>query len=173
MSLVVFLKGVNVGGHRRFRPSLLARELAHLGVINVGATGTFVVRERVGRAKLRKEIARRLPFETEVMVCEGADVLRLAAADPFAGQPSGRDLVRFVSVLANRPRISPTLPLALPAEGEWSLRVLELRERFVLGLYRREMRAIGFLGQLEKVFGVPLTTRSWSTIETVARLLSS
>jgi hypothetical protein len=33
------------------------------------------------------------------------------------------------------------------------------------------MRAIGYLGQLEKVFGVPVTTRSWSTILAVARIL--
>jgi len=37
MSLVLFLRAVNVGGHQVFRPSLLARELAHLGVINLGA----------------------------------------------------------------------------------------------------------------------------------------
>src|SRR4051794_3057989 len=28
MALVVFLRGVNVGGHRTFRPSVLARELS-------------------------------------------------------------------------------------------------------------------------------------------------
>ena len=39
MALVAFLRGVNVGGHRRFRPSLLAKELAGYDVVNVGATG--------------------------------------------------------------------------------------------------------------------------------------
>ena len=33
------------------------------------------------------------------------------------------------------------------------------------------MKAIGYLGQLERVFGVPVTTRSWSTILTIARIL--
>ena len=42
MALVVFLRGVNVGGHRTFRPSLLARQLEPYGVVNVGAAGTFV-----------------------------------------------------------------------------------------------------------------------------------
>jgi len=44
MALVVFLRGVNVGGHRTFRPSLLANELSDFDVVNVGAAGTFVVR---------------------------------------------------------------------------------------------------------------------------------
>jgi hypothetical protein len=45
MALVVFIRGVNVGGHRTFRPSVLARGLSDYGVVNVGAAGTFVVRK--------------------------------------------------------------------------------------------------------------------------------
>ncbi|MBY0496071.1 MAG: DUF1697 domain-containing protein [Cyanobacteria bacterium] len=41
MALVVFLRGVNVGGHRTFRPAALAKQLEHLGAINIGAAGTF------------------------------------------------------------------------------------------------------------------------------------
>jgi hypothetical protein len=42
MALIVFLRGVNVGGHRTFRPTILARELSAYDVVNVGAAGTFV-----------------------------------------------------------------------------------------------------------------------------------
>ncbi len=45
MALIVFLRGVNVGGHRTFRPSMLARELSDYDVVNVGAAGTFIVRK--------------------------------------------------------------------------------------------------------------------------------
>lgn len=45
MALVVFLRGVNVGGHRTFRPRDLARKLRDYDVVNVGAAGTFVVRQ--------------------------------------------------------------------------------------------------------------------------------
>ena len=47
MALVVFLRGVNVGGHKTFRPSLVANELSDFDVVNVGAAGTFVVRNRI------------------------------------------------------------------------------------------------------------------------------
>ena len=60
MALVVFLRGVNVGGHRRFRPSTLAAELKHLGALNIGTAGTLVIRARITRAKLRAELTRRL-----------------------------------------------------------------------------------------------------------------
>ena len=104
MASVVFLKGVNVGGHRTFRPSLLASEMAELDVLNVGAAGTFVVRKSISQAKLRREFLRRLPFETEVMVCSANEVLQLAPAEAFAGEPSGPDIVWSVSVLPKRPR---------------------------------------------------------------------
>ena len=51
MALVVFLRGVNVGGHRTFRPSQLVKELADFDVVNIGAAGTFVVRKPGSQAK--------------------------------------------------------------------------------------------------------------------------
>ena len=41
MALVVLLRGANVGGHRTFRPSTLAGQLKHFGVVNIGAAGYF------------------------------------------------------------------------------------------------------------------------------------
>jgi uncharacterized protein (DUF1697 family) len=63
MALVVFLRGINVGGHRRFRPSILAKELCGFDVVNVGVAGTLVVFRPGSRTKLRVELARKLPFE--------------------------------------------------------------------------------------------------------------
>ena len=65
MALVVFLRGINVGGHRRFRPTILAKELSGFDAVNVGAAGTLVVRRPGSRAKLLAELVRKLPFEAE------------------------------------------------------------------------------------------------------------
>ena len=65
MALVVFLRGVNVGGHRTFRPTQLAAHLKHLRAVNIGAAGTFVIPGRVTHAQVRAEVARRLPFDAE------------------------------------------------------------------------------------------------------------
>jgi hypothetical protein len=61
MTHVVFLRGVNVGGHKTFRPSLLAKQLKYCDVVNIGAAGTFVVRNSISQADLRSELLRRLP----------------------------------------------------------------------------------------------------------------
>ena len=171
MALVVFIRGVNVGGHRTFRPSILARELSDYDVVNVGAAGTFVVRKPGPRAKFRAELLRKLPFEAKVALCDGRDLIRLEMENPFGAEPSRPDTVRFVSVLSKAGRVHPSTPITLPPGDEWLLRVIASKNRFVFGVYRRHMKTIGYLGQIDKLFGAPATTRNWNTIVAIVRIL--
>jgi len=171
MALVVFLRGINVGGYRRFRPSILAKELGAYDVVNVGAAGTFVVRKPGPRAKFRAELLRRLPFEAEVVLCEGRDLVRLEKENPFRAEPSHPDLVRFVSVLSKAGRPRASVPCTFPPSGEWFVRIIASKNRFVFGVYRRHMKTIGYLGQIDQLFGVPATTRNWNTILAIIRSL--
>jgi uncharacterized protein (DUF1697 family) len=199
MASVVFLRGVNVGGTNRCQPALIAKQLAKFGVVNIGAVGTFVVRKDVSESILRAAITRKLPFKCEIMICPARNVIKLASKDPFSGQPSGPDITRFVSISASplragirfdsrqtsniksaRGRIGrgepqtprlPPLPLSLPSDDDWLLKIIAIQDRFILGLYHRQMKAISYLGKIEKQFGVPVTTRNWNTIEKVVKIL--
>ena len=173
MALVAFIRGINVGGSRRFRPSILARELRAHEVVNVGAAGTFVVRKPGSRASFLAELQRRLPFAAEVSCCDGRDLIRLEEEDPFGPVPARPDVVRFVSILSRARRATPSVPILLPPAGEWFVRVIGTKDRLVFGVYRRHMKTIGYLGQIDKLFGAPATTRSWSTVLAVARILES
>jgi uncharacterized protein (DUF1697 family) len=173
MALVVFLKGVNVGGHKTFRPSVLASEMAQLGVVSLGATGTFVVRQPISQAKLRMEFRRRLSFESEAMICSANEIDRLVSADSYAGEPCGPDIVRFVGILAIQPRVLPAFPLNLPPSEDWLVRIVAIRGRFVFGMYRRITRVIGLLGQLEKYLGGSVTIRNWNTFSRLIEILKS
>jgi uncharacterized protein (DUF1697 family) len=189
MRWVVFLRAVNVGGTNRCQPALIAKELAKFGVVNIGAVGTFVVGENVSESTLRNAIASKLPFKCEIMICPARDIIKLvrqwtdspwrASKDPFSREPpvrlgpSGPDIVRFVSVLAKRPAIRFDLPQTFTASPArtWLVKIIAIQDRFVLGLYRREMKAISYLGKIEKLLGVPATTRNWNTIEKVVSIL--
>jgi len=173
MALVVFLRGVNVGGHRTFRPSILARELSGYDVLNVGAAGTFVVRKPGSRAKFRTALLRKLPFEAEIVLCEGRDLMRLEMENPFGTQPSPPDVVRFVSILSKAGGVRASLPVTFPSDGKWLVRVIASEGQFVFGVYRRHMKTIGYLGQIDKLYGVPATTRNWNTIIAIIRMLRS
>jgi uncharacterized protein (DUF1697 family) len=171
MPSVVFLRAINVGGANRCRPAELAKQLSKFDIVNIGAVGTFVVRENASESTLRAAIAKKLPFKCEIMICQAKAIVDLARKDPFARQPSGPDITRFVSVLHMRPQKLPPLPLSLPSDKDWLLRIVAVPNRFVLGVYRRQMKAIGYLGKIEKMLGVPATTRNWNTIEKVLKIL--
>jgi uncharacterized protein (DUF1697 family) len=172
MSLIVFVRGVNVGGHKAFRPSEVAKALADLDVANVGAAGTFVIRKRVGAAAVQAEFRRRLPFAAELMICQARDVLELAAAAPFGERPVADGVTRYVSVLANRPRAVPPLPIEKPAGPDWQVKVIAIDDRFALSLHRRLGRTLVYPNEVvEKSLGVSATTRNWNTISAVCKLL--
>jgi uncharacterized protein (DUF1697 family) len=172
MALVVFLRGVNVGGHRTFRPSVLARELSAYDVINIGAAGTFVVRKPGSRANFRAALLRKLPFEAHVVLCDGRDLMRMEKAKPFGSEPCPPDVVRFVSILAKATGSRASLPASFPSHGEWLVRVVSSQGQFVFGIYRRHMKTIGYLGQIDKLYGAPATTRNWNTIMAIVRILT-
>ena len=175
MRWVVFLRAVNVGKANRCQPAQIAKELAKFGFVNLGAVGTFVVREDVSESVLRNAIAKKLPFKCEIMICPARDILNLASKDPFSQQPSGPNITRFVSVAAKPVRLPLPLPLRLPlnlpSDDDWLLKIIAIQDRFVLGLYRRQMKAISYLGKIEKRLGVPVTTRNWNTIGRIAKIL--
>lgn len=106
------------------------------------------------------------------MISEGRDIVRLMSQDHFADSPVRPDVVRFVSVLAQRPRSALPMPMTFPESGKWLLKILARDGRFVVGVYRRDIKAIGHLGRLDRIFGVPATTRNWNTITQISRVLS-
>jgi len=114
-----------------------------------------------------------LPFEAEIMICSAKDLIDIASWDPFAGQPTGSDIVRFVSVLSKRLKTPPKLPLALNPGDEWLVKIIEIKDRFAFGLYRRTLKTITYLSQIEKRLGVSATTRNWNTISAIVKILKS
>jgi hypothetical protein len=114
---------------------------------------------------------RKLPFEGELGICDSGDLLRFAKSTPFRSTRAGLGTVRFVSVLSKVCGTPPRLPLNIPSSGKWFVRVVGRRGCLLFGLYRREMKTIGYLGQLDNLFGAPVITRNWTTINTIVKVL--
>src|SRR5271155_622413 len=140
MALIVFFRGINVGGHRAFRPSVLAKELSIYDAVNVGAAGTLVVRKPGLRTKFLAELRRKLPFEATIACCDGRDLIRLEMDNPFGADPPPADVVQFVSILSQAGRRGVSLPIVLPEGGEWLVRIMGSKNRLVYGVYRRQMK---------------------------------
>lgn len=173
MALILLLRGINVGGHRVLRPKLLAQELGAFDVVNIGATGTFVVRNPGSPARLRAALRARLPATAQFIICEGRDLLQLAATASFEEPPPDADLVRFVSFLATASAERPSLPFTIPQGRDWFVRMTTMTDRLAVGEYRRHMKTIGYLGQLDTLFGTLVTTRSWNTVTAIVQVLEA
>ncbi len=172
-ALVAFLRGVNVGGSRTFRPSVLAKDLSRYDVVNIGAAGTFVIRKPGSRATFEAALRKKLPFETAIMLCDARDLLRLESEDPFGNEPVAPGHVRFINVWSKPSSTRPPLPVLLPSDGDWLVRVIAAKGRFTFGEYRRHMKTIGYLGQMDKLFGATATTRNWNTVMAILKVLKS
>jgi uncharacterized protein (DUF1697 family) len=174
MALVVLLRGANVGRHRRFGPAALAKEMAYLGVVNIGAAGTFVVKKPVGAAAFRAELGKRLPFETEVMICSAAEILALAESEPFPRPPSRSEVRAMVTVLGKKPKTLPELPIHRPEGTDWQVDLFRIAGRFALSFWRGDRKRLIYPNEVaEKVLGIPGTTRTWATIEAACEILAA
>jgi uncharacterized protein (DUF1697 family) len=172
MASVVFLRGANVGGHRVFMPSALARDLAHLGTVNVGAAGTFVIRRTASQTMLRAEFLKKLPIQAELMICSSRDILDLVGRKPFSDRPSGKDVSRYVTILSKSPRTPPALPIHQPPGDTWQVKVFQVTGRFALSLHRRLGKTLVYPNEVvEKKLGVPATTRNWNTFSAICTIL--
>ena len=171
MALVVLLRGVNVGGHRTFRPATLASKLKYLDAINIGAAGTFVIRAPASQREVREEFARRLPFDSQIVICQVRELVKMLASDIFANDDIQAGVVRFVSVLLETPRLTPALPIIIPPTGDWLVKILARERRFIVGQYWRHMKVMSYLGTLDRLFGVPVTTRNWNTLGAIVKVL--
>ncbi|HTS16471.1 MAG TPA: DUF1697 domain-containing protein [Verrucomicrobiae bacterium] len=174
MALVAFLRGVNVGGHKTFRPSALAEKMPDLGVTSVGAAGTFVVRNASSPEGLRARFEEQLHFDPELFICHDREILDLVTANPFHDAPAEtRHVRRFLTVMAKPPRALPPLPLEKLAGIKWEVRVIAITGRFAFSLWRRVGHAIVYPNAvIEKSLGIPSTTRSWDTISAIADILN-
>jgi len=82
------------------------------------------MRQPMTEAQARAEVARKLPFVAEIVVCQGRDVASLISKSPFEGHSLRGGVVRFVSVLSQRPRLTPSTPMRFPSTIAAIARVL-------------------------------------------------
>src|SRR6266478_7209067 len=168
MRWVVFLRAVNVGKANRCQPAQIAKELANFGFVNIGAVGTFVVREDVSESVLRNAIAKKLPFKCEIMICTAKQIVDLAKENPFNGD-RGKDIDAHVSIMAKPPAKVPALPIYVPSKDNWEIKIARAIGAAVLSLRRKVPKGHLYPNQIvERQFGVAATTRSWNTIEKIA-----
>ena len=166
MVSVAFLRAVNLGG-KTLRTKDLAEEL---GIINVGAAGTFVA--AMAPRTLKSRLKSKLPFETEILVCKVEEICALLVSNPFGSKAPKSGVKWFLTILEKAPKSPPQLPLERPAGKLWEVRLVAMKDLFVFSeRYRRGPRTLYPNALIEKEFAVASTTRTWDTIVKVCNAM--
>jgi uncharacterized protein (DUF1697 family) len=168
---VALLRGINVGGRKVIKMDALARVFVSLGFKNVKTyiqSGNVIfdgsaTRPDVLVKKIEKKLHKSLGHEITVVlrtIVELEDILR---RNPFKKIKPGDEVMMFVTFLAAEPGSQPKLPLQSLTEN---LEVVAIRDRAAFILCRRKKNgSFAFPNNfLEKQFGVPATTRNWTTV---------
>ena len=175
---VALLRAVNVAGHARFSAAELARIFTAAGARDVssfGHAGNLLFSAARSPATIvarARDAIGRLSGERPLIVIRSASELRdLLAADPFARCGAAPSDKLYVVFLARKARKPPALPIASPVER---LTIFACRGRDVLLVSGRKPN--GFYGFpnafVETAFRVTATTRNWSTVTRLAKLLA-
>jgi len=116
--------------------------------------------ETKAEAAMTKELGRSFPT-----IVRSVDELRaLVAADPYRSMRLPAGAKRVVTFL----RAEPTARLDLPIELHGA-RILKVDGRAVFTAYERTPKGPVFMSLIEKTFGKEVTTRTWETVEKLAR----
>jgi uncharacterized protein (DUF1697 family) len=174
---VAFLRGVNLGRHRRVQMGSL-RELLeshdHQGVRTYLQSGNVVLGSTLSATKLEaaleRQIADGLGFDVDVLVRTADELAAILALDPLAAVVSdpARYLVTFLrtepdKALAARLRSAVVAPEQVVAAGR------ELYSWHPAGLGRSELAKL----LLPQSLGLTASGRNWRTVEKLAALAAS
>lgn len=174
---VALFRAINVAGHARVRSEELRRAFMAAGareVVTYGHAGNVLfTAQRAGAticARVSAALQRAQGGKPVVVVRSAEELAALVAAEPFAKCDAGAKDKLYVTFLSGKPPREPKLPLASPQER---LTVIARRGREVLLVSGRKPNGYyGFPNALvEDSFGVPATTRNWSTVCRLAGLL--
>ncbi|HMK47511.1 MAG TPA: DUF1697 domain-containing protein [Methanocella sp.] len=176
---VAFLRGINVGGRTLVKMECLRKELEALGyrgVKTVLASGN-VVFEAPGDSTpsaLSQEISRKLKGglgrEVLVIVRPVEELRELAAKVPFGSVEAAEGTRMFVTFLAGAGSKSQA---GIPERERRGFRILSVSNGMICSVLE-ERQGVGgaeLMGAIEKWYGRDVTTRSWSTIEKILKIV--
>lgn len=118
------------------------------------------VLEKKAEAAMAKTLGR--SFSTIVRSLE--DLRALLASDPYQGFRLAKGSKRVVTFLRQRPESKLSLPIEVDGA-----RILCVKGSHVFTAYVRSPRGAVFMTLIEKTFGKDVTTRTWETIQKIAR----
>jgi uncharacterized protein (DUF1697 family) len=172
---VVFLRGINVGGHNRVKMDKLAELFAAMGFADVKIyiqSGNVVFRAKEKNldalaSRIEGELQKLVENEVRVMLRTLAELTVTVKENPFKKAEAEPDVKFYVTFLCEDPQNKVVLPLISPKKD---VEVFLIQKRAVFSISRMVKGSYGFPNAfVEKELGGCATTRNWNTIQKITQ----
>ena len=173
-SYVIFLRGINVGGHHRVPMQELRDTLEDLGCREVktflaSGNARFEADRQSPKAlakTLEDAFSKKFGFDIPTIVLGGLAFERMIDSDPFKGVRMGKDTRLSVTFFLKKPTYTLKLPYT---SSDKSLRILDVTKDAMFAVHNvAKTNSIDFGKFVEQTFGKNITTRNWNTIKKMA-----
>lgn len=172
---VVFLRGINVGGHKKVPMAELKKMLACMGFENIKTllnSGNVVFEtqktdERELVKKISVELEKTFGFKIQTMVRSMEKIQQLIELDPFKEIQIDKDARLYATFLPEKIKSSLSLPYISSEKG---FRILEKTDREVFSVLNlNELGSVAAMAIIEKEYGKDVTTRNWNTVKKIVK----
>ena len=174
---IAFLRGINVGGHKKVPMAELRKRMEALGFVQVitilnSGNVIFNASEREEgslEAGIAKKLKQSFGFPIPVLIRKAETVAHLLEANPFQEIEVTKDIRLYISFLKEEPSNLPTLPWA---NEDGSYRILQVKGRAVCSVLNLSAtQTTEGMKVLEQLFGKNITTRNWNTLLRISKKL--
>lgn len=175
---VVFLRAINVGGHKLIKMEDLRKIFESLKLKNVktfiqSGNVFFETTEKNSDAvskKIEKHLNKTLGYEVKTFIRTDNEIEDIIKNNPFSKAKPGKDLALYLAFLSEKPDKEPADSLiSLNNDSE----TFYIRNREVYCLIRKDIKTQFSNNWLEKKLKLPATTRNITTITKINVMLDS
>lgn len=173
MTLIGFLRGINVGGRHKAPMEELRNKLKDVGCNNVKTllnTGNFVFETKQASIqdlenKIEDYISESFGFSIPVIIRTREEILNLVDSNPFENIHLHKDIRCYVSFLKDPLKVKLDIPYF---SIDKTVKIISIKDTLVLSVLDLwTTNSSKGMNNLEKLFGKNMTTRNWNTIKKV------
>ena len=175
---IVFLRGINVGGHHKVpmkELSFLLNQMGFSSIITILNSGNVIFESQEKNLKtlenqIEEQLQLKFGFAIPTSVQSAENLFKLYHEGPFNQHILNKNTIFYISFIKQSPSIQIELPWY---NQDNSFQILSYKNQIVCSILDvSKMNSPKGMEILEKLFGKDITTRNLNTIEKIVAKLS-
>jgi uncharacterized protein (DUF1697 family) len=172
-----FLRGINVGGHKKVKMDILRNVIENCGSKNVHtllASGNVLFESDTADESdlvniLHQNLQKTFGFEIGIIIRSLEELKNLAALNPFREVKLTPETRRYITFLPDGKHSTLKIPYE-SADGNYKVFHSSDREVCSVLTITKNSRSVDLMNVIEQEFGKNVTTRNWNTVEKLLKI---